>query len=298
MILCADWGTSSLRLRLVDPDTETILSEVAGDRGIAQTQAGAKGSRMFDFQQVLLDVIGRLDTPVKGLPLVLSGMASSNIGMLELPYAPLPFRTDGSSLLAHVIEADKAFPHRVVLISGVSGAREVMRGEETQLVGCTPSKGGRHFVFPGTHSKHIHVEGPLALHMTTYMTGEFFSLLSRQSLLAGSVAAGGSDWEPPFRSGVADSLQGNLLQTAFWTRTNRLLGGMSSEDNYHYLSGLVIGSELKELCGMKTPLTIVADQPRLDHYLAALETLGLSGEAQDAATATVRGQCRIYQRYA
>jgi len=298
MILCADWGTSSLRLRLVDPDTETVVSEVSSERGIAGTYAGVKGSRLLYFQEVLLDVIHSLDTPVQGLPLVLSGMASSNIGMLELPYAPLPFLTDGSTLLAQVIEAEGAFPHRTLLVSGVSGPREVLRGEETQLVGCPPVAGARLFVFPGTHSKHIYVEGPQALWFATYMTGEFFSLLSRNSLLAGSVAPGSVDWLSPFSSGVADSLQGSLLRTAFWVRTNRLLSGMSPEDNYHYLSGLVIGSELKELRGLGMPLTIVAGKPQLGYYLAALEILGLSGDAQDAALATVRGQSRIYRRYA
>ncbi len=77
------------------------------------------------------------------------------------------------------------------------------------------------YIFPGTHSKHIIVKDGAVVAFTTYMTGEFFALLSKQSILHTSVEKH-TDSAPSasFMNGVEDATKGNLLHLAFMVRTN------------------------------------------------------------------------------
>jgi 2-dehydro-3-deoxygalactonokinase len=255
---------------------------------------------------------------LEGAPMILSGMASSSIGMMELPYHPLPLSLSGEDLEPAVLPATADFPHAIVLVPGVRSGDDVMRGEETQLIGCAglarqeptrqepfgprrqdpasqPSE-GRLFILPGTHSKHILTHGGQAVGFDTYMTGEFFSLLSKQSILAASVEASPLSFEA-FIAGIDAVRNSSILHSAFLVRTNQLFGNFSKADNYHYLSGLLIGEELKGL-GKLRPLTLVAVAPILRSYQLALARLGFhSVEIIDADRALVEGHCRLFDRY-
>ena len=316
MLICGDWGTSSLRLRLVDVSTGVVVAETASDRGIAATYAAwqeggaagdsgdsgdsgaSSGSRAAFYLDVLSDGIRLLGPGAAGVDIVLSGMASANIGLRELPYKELPIRADGSDLLCARLEASSSFPHRILLISGVRSARDVMRGEETQLAGCPPAEGPHRYIFPGTHSKHILVRDGNVLDFQTYMTGEFFALLSRQSLLARSVTENVSAYPGAFAQGVADGAGANLLRSAFWVRTNQLLDRLHPLQNYHYLSGLLIGSELGSLSSDNIPITIVGNVLQTEQYAAAASVLGLTHvHALEGSPVSIKGQCLIWNHF-
>jgi 2-dehydro-3-deoxygalactonokinase len=309
--ISGDWGTTNLRLRLVDMDRQQVLGEITSSQGIATTfgewQQCTSDQRLSFYQSILLHQIHHLQEqaqlPLEDLPLVLSGMASSSLGMLELPYQPVPFGATGEDLYRRDIPASPGFRHRILLVSGVRTDDDVMRGEETQLIGAlSPGDKGEHiFIFPGTHSKHIQVRDGQALSFSTYMTGEFFHLLSAKSILAGSVAPPSSQTPlpPSFKKGVEDSRHSSLLHSAFLVRTNQLLGHLSKEDNYYYLSGLLIGEELKYLSTAHPSLsippisvTIVSAGRLQENYSAACHHLGLAGvDLVDADRALIKGHC-------
>lgn len=305
--ISGDWGTTNLRLRLVDSEHQQILGEITSSQGIAATfgewQTTA-AQRLSFYQSVLLRQIHHLQEQahlsLEGLPLVLSGMASSSLGMLELPYQPVPFGATGEELCRRDIPASAGFGHHILLVSGVRTADDVMRGEETQLIGALSTgdkgehiaSGERLLIFPGTHSKHVRVKDGQALSFSTYMTGEFFHLLSTKSILAGSIAVPFSPegLPPSFKKGVEDSRHSGLLHNAFLVRTNQLLGAGSKEDNYYYLSGLLIGEELRYIPAI--PLTIVSTGRLQEHYLAACHHLGLTDiDIVDADQALIKGHC-------
>lgn len=311
-IISADWGTSRLRLRLLDVKRETVIDEVEGNDGIASVfkaweQSGKKESeRIAFYQSVLEDAITRLreksKTELEETNIVLSGMASSNIGMHPLPYKDLPFKTDGSNLITQTLPKCPDFPHAILLISGVKTDTDVMRGEETQLVGCSMQEKKRKeappelYLFPGTHSKHVIVQNKQAVAFKTYMTGELFALLSQQSILAGSVKEPGAHLKENihFGKGVRDSQAENLLSAAFRIRVNYLFERSQPEENYDYLSGLVIGSELKDLAGYSQPIFVVANEDQRTRYMLALSVIGRKNVTNvDSAAAVTRGHCRI-----
>lgn len=318
LFLSCDWGTSSFRLRLVRCKGLKVLAQQESSEGTARTHeawlaAGQPPERRTGFYRgVLRPHLERLreaaGVSLGGVPIVMSGMASSTLGLRELPYKPMPFAVDGSDLLTDVIAPDDGFAHPILLISGARTDDDAMRGEETQLVGChlddTPET--QLVLHPGTHAKHIEVRGGQAVDLRTYMTGEFFALLSRHSILAGSLEKGGALHDAAshlhaFEQGVRAGCEGNLLHTAFSVRTRDLFGRGSRRDNRFYLSGLLVGAECRALLAAPPMrITLTGEPELLAHYEAALRTLGISGrcpvQSQDAEDATLAGQFAILRR--
>jgi 2-dehydro-3-deoxygalactonokinase len=157
------------------------------------------------------------------------------------------------------------------------------------------------FIFPGTHSKHILVKSGIAVEFKTYMTGEFFELLSQKSILAGSVAEGGELNDAgnlnSFLSGVVEGQQSNLLNGSFKIRTNNLFQKLSKQQNYFFLSGLLIGTELKELVEVSETITVVADKLQEQLYRTGLNCLEFhSVKFYDSTAAVLNGHEKIYRR--
>jgi 2-dehydro-3-deoxygalactonokinase len=291
--LSCDWGTTSFRLRLVECGSLRVIAEENSKEGIGATLAlWQKAAQPPEHRiEFYLAVIHRhikkieavISTSLDDICIVISGMASSNIGMVELPYKRLPFAADGSDLLTRTLSPTVDFRHATLLISGVKSDDDVMRGEETQLVGScfsnTPKP--QMFLHPGTHAKHVLVENGRAISLKTYMTGEIFSLLSTQSILANSVEEGGildvpanHEW---FERGVRESQQVNVLHAVFLVRTRDLFKQITRKQNYFYLSGLLIGGEFRDLLDRLPDNITLAGEPRLTaSYLAALHTLGIT----------------------
>ena len=316
--LSCDWGTSAFRLRLVERDTRKILAETSSKEGNAAMaerwqQAGQAPAQRVGFylaiiQQYVKTLEAAAGTVLTGVPVVISGMASSTIGLLELPYKSLPFAADGSDLLTKIIAPTAGFQHPTLLISGVRSPDDVMRGEEVQLVGCgfANTEEQQLFLHPGTHAKHVMVKNGQAVSLRTYMTGEFFALLSTKGILAASVAEGGQLAEgsnrPWFEKGVQQSQRANVLHNAFRVRTNDLFKQASKPENYFYLSGLLIGSECGELLHQRPAGITLAGEPALvELYGAALQVLGIAAkcpvQTKTAEEITLNGQAAVLNRH-
>src|SRR6185436_317994 len=132
-----DWGTSNFRLRLVQGPACEVLGEFRSQDGVASVAAATRArDRAKAFRSTLakhLSTLGRqLGSMGQECPVVISGMASSSIGWAELPYATLPFRLDGSDVVYRELGPlrTKGGSHRVLLLSGLRGEEEIMRGEE------------------------------------------------------------------------------------------------------------------------------------------------------------------------
>lgn len=258
-LISCDWGTTSFRLYLIRAADGKILHQVDNGMGVKALYAAwnksGKSSRLdffleyLDFRIYLL--AKKAQQELDQLSVFISGMASASIGMLELPYATLPFSLSGQDLIYEKIENPKR-PAATYLISGLRSQHDVMRGEESQLIGLSAyfqDKSGI-AILPGTHSKHIYLDGQAILDFHTYMTGEFFALLSQHSILSNSLNHKKNipitEWSF-FQRGVEAAQRINLLSASFHIRTNELLHQINPSDNTHYLSGMLIGTELKAL---------------------------------------------------
>jgi len=223
-------------------------------------------------------------------PIVISGMASSSIGWQELPYAQTPWRLDGSNAVARELTPLEwsGGRHRVLLLSGLRTATDVMRGEETQLLGLFQMEGMRPLtgrctvVLPGTHSKHVYVKQGSIVDFRTYLTGELFEVLGRHSILRHSVASDAdatSHKSKSFVEGVELARQVPLSAALFRVRTRQILEGRKPADNRAFMSGILIGGELAELsraAHMSQPIVLCAAGSLAEAYRGAASVLELT----------------------
>jgi 2-dehydro-3-deoxygalactonokinase len=316
--LSCDWGTSSFRLRIIEVPGLAIIAEENSGAGIVSCfelwkQSGKKEEDRLSFY---LDIINRhikvleekSNSSLDEVPLIISGMASSTMGMIHLPYKELPFLADGSGLEIKIIEAGNNFLHKTAIIPGAKTKDDIMRGEETQLAGCFHDNDneGQIFIFPGTHSKHVLVKKGKAVDIKTYMTGEFFELLSKKSILSVSIEEGNDlHFEKNLRSfekGVKDSGELNILHSCFHIRTNDLFGKLTKQENYYYLSGLLTGTEIKDLINEGySNLTLVSNAVTGPYYEAAFSVLNINNgrhplKIQNADKALIQGQFKVAGR--
>ena len=317
-LISCDWGTTAFRLRLINTVEHKVISEVLSLEGIARTYEVWKTTnsipqdKLLFFRERLKHQIAVLasqsNMPLEGLDIVISGMASSSIGMLELPYATLPFNLDGSQAHIQLIEADSFFPHKIMLISGVRSTDDVMRGEETQLIGLidllhlSPHE-PYIFILPGTHSKHLYLENNRLVNFHTYMTGEIFNILSNHSILKDSIDINSLDdfsnlELKAFKKGVLEDNSTSILNSLFKVRTNQLFQKLNKKENGFYLSGLLIGSELKQLLTeTNCQLVLCSGNNLFDFYKTAIEVLNLSGRTITVASEMIDKSVVVGQIY-
>jgi 2-dehydro-3-deoxygalactonokinase len=296
MVSC-DWGTSSLRLRLVRTADAATMAELATGDGIAHIYqqwkiANSQHSikRTSFYLGFLYTQITNLLAPVASLSqveaVVVSGMASSSIGFITIPYTPLPFALDGKNMGVQIMPPSEEFPLTCYIISGVSSGKDVMRGEETQLVGMAAvleqaNEDDLYCLLPGTHSKHVRIKSGYIHDFNTYMTGELYALLERHSVLAECVDHSGSYdiCKDSFDKGVAVSQESDLLNSLFSVRVNYLFDRLMKRQNASYLSGLLIGAELRNLKEHGSRIVLACGQPLFDLYSRGLQHLGLGDQA-------------------
>ncbi|MGN6537318.1 MAG: 2-dehydro-3-deoxygalactonokinase [Mesorhizobium sp.] len=277
-IAAVDWGTTRLRLWLLD-GSGTVLAERRGDDGLIS--AREKG-----FAAVLERHLAAAGAPA-ALPVIMCGMVGARQGWLEAPYVDVP------SPLSAVLRGALSVPDagrdiRIVpgMAQRLADAPDVMRGEETQLAGAGLAGRGRHIVcMPGTHSKWVAVEDGAVTGFGTWPTGELFSVLAAHSILRHSLgehpAAVTAD-SPAFRrwceAALADG--GDITGRLFSVRAAGLLHGLGPDDAAACLSGLLIGAEIasagRRYPAGKQPVALVASGALGVLYSAAL---GLAGHA-------------------
>jgi 2-dehydro-3-deoxygalactonokinase len=276
-----DWGTSTFRLRLMGfPEPK----EVRTDEGTAKLAAlGPAGpERAALFEATLRRGLEQLGAP-PDLPLLISGMASSSIGWKELPYARLPFALDGRDVVREELQ-----PH-VHLLSGLRSDTDILRGEETEALGLAAMLGDELpvralFVLPGTHSKHLEIESGRIVNLRTYMTGELFELLARQSVLRHSTDPDAPLMAEAFQEGVETAQRQPLTSALFKVRTRQVLERRDAASNASFLSGLLIGAELASLAAADAPVFVASNERLRSLYATAGQTLKLGARLGTVAS--------------
>lgn len=278
--MSCDWGTSSFRLRWVSGGE--VLREHRDGMGCRALYEGSpKEGREEAFEQHFkaeLDKIrGEVGSQVR-VPVVVSGMASSTIGWREVPYAELPLRLDGSNVRVEKVKLQTELEgvSAIYLVSGAASECEMMRGEETEAIGLMGfvEESSATLVLPGTHSKHLMVEGSVVTGIQTYMTGELYEVLAKHSMLRASVDTTAPVDAIAFVEGVDRARKEGMAGALFQTRTRQVLQKKSAGSNASFLSGLLIGSELMGLRSAANILLAGADAVRT-LYVQAAERLGL-----------------------
>jgi 2-dehydro-3-deoxygalactonokinase len=287
-LVALDWGTTTFRAWLLD-GTGSVLDSVRTADGaltISERSDSARvRARAFEdtFERLCRSWLG--EHP--GVPVLCAGMAGSNHGWAEAGYLDVPAQLGDLAEHLMVVPATESVVHLVpgLRVDGrVDGPDpDVMRGEEVQLVGALAAAADHPgtVVLPGTHSKWVRLDGARVTGFTTAMTGELYGLLMRDSILA-RLATGepGTEVSEAFVRGLdAEDARGDergLAALLFTARPLVLAGRLDPSDVADYVSGLLIGSEVRHML-RGTPAGVVAlcGPPATEHrYRYALERGG------------------------
>ena len=236
-LIAVDWGTTSARASLVARDG-SVLDTRHAPLGIQAVQDG-RFAAAFDA------LLG--DWRTLPLPRLGAGMIGSRQGWVEAPYVECPASFDELARGLARTPGGELVIVPGLITRGSDRLPDVMRGEETQLVGAVQDDETMLAVLPGTHSKWAHVAGRRLLGFTTFMTGELYAVLLGHSILGRlSQPAADGPHHGAFTRGVAQGLaDGPLSHLVFGARTLALAGELAGSDVADWLSGLLIGYEIR-----------------------------------------------------
>jgi 2-dehydro-3-deoxygalactonokinase len=283
----SDWGTTRFRLWLVD-GAGHFLAEKRSDDGLDV-------SRDKGFAATLESHLSALGAP-SGLPVIICGMAGSRQGWVEANYVPVP--ADLGAILSGSVKIE-GIARDVRIIPGLSqsgASLNVMRGEETQLLGAILERNlsSGIIAMPGTHSKWVELEAGKAKSFSTYLTGELYALLAAQSILRHSIGTAAdlaSPDHPQFATALKSMLAGEpLLGQLFGIRAAMLLQDLAPEGAASYLSGLLIGAEIAGARPkVQDRVTLVASGAMATLYGKAFALAGVNFDLVDADEAVRKG---------
>ncbi len=294
-LIALDWGTSSLRAWRLGEGGK-LLAQRQQPWGLMHLPEGGFEAALHGMAKGWLD---------DGVPLIAAGMVGSAQGWREVPYVDCP--AGAEALAAGLLAADAGGGLKLHIVPGVRHARpDVMRGEETQCLGALALQPGlaEHstLLLPGTHSKWLRVAQGRIVDFQTFMTGELYALLREHSILGRpALSAGETSSDDAFDRGVAavrDAPLVGLSPLLFSARTLVLAGQLEAAHSLDYLSGLLIGEELR--CALTqhdaaAPLRLIGDASLCARYRRALVPHGIH-EAPTLEGATVAGLWQVALR--
>lgn len=288
--IAADWGTSNLRVWGMS-ESGTIVASAESDCGMGKLKCE-------DYEPALKALIDPwLTSPTT---VIACGMVGSRQGWTEATYATVPCETTPSAFFAPDV-TDPNLDVRIIPGIRQMDPADVMRGEETQIAGflaLNPNWDGV-ICLPGTHTKWVHVSANEVVSFQTFMTGEMFSLLSRNSVLRHSVGDGLND--AGFKRGLDEAMTRpeRLAARLFSLRAEGLLSEQDPDIATGRLSGLLIGAEL---AGAKPywlgqQVAVLGAGPLAKLYVDALATQSVPAIQVQAERATLAGLTAAYRKY-
>lgn len=262
--IAIDWGSTNLRAWLYQG--EQCLESRQSEAGVTRLNGKSPEAVLAEVTDAWCD---------GATPVVMAGMIGSNVGWKIAPYLPVP--ASFSAIGEHVTSVGD----NIWIIPGLSVSREdnhnVMRGEETQLLGARTLSPSAVYVMPGTHCKWVLTDAEQIHDFRTVMTGELHHLLLRHSL----VGAGLPDQVPSLEAFAAGLERGltspDVLPKLFEVRASHVLGSLPREQVSEFLSGLLIGAEVASMGDFipgEQAITLVAGSSLTARYQQAFHAVG------------------------
>lgn len=314
-MLALDWGTSSLRAWSLDLNGAILSWTTSGD-GLRTVRERATVERMNLGEAFagtlagLRERLGATETPALACGMIGADDGWSRAGRLTLPVpaeagAFRPADVPGTCPAVSIVPGLRTD-------SDATGACDVIRGEETQVLGAVARLGHPAeaiLVLPGTHTKWLRVAEGHIVDFTTVMTGELHAALLTATILgdparhAGAASTGPAQIDSEaFDAGLRHSLShpGQPLAAGlFSARTRHLAGELAPVAVASYLSGLLIADEtatmLPAALDVGAPMALCADGPLGGLYQRALAAQGADMPVlQDTALEGLRVVARAW----
>lgn len=289
--IAVDWGTSRLRVWQMSSQGQLLDHR--------SCEQGMNGLQPHAFEDVLLSLIDDWLQPQQITTVIACGMLGSRQGWMEVNYVSTPCQASTAAVRAPVQDPRI----KVFICPGVKqlAPADVMRGEETQIAGFVASQPNFNgaLCLPGTHSKWVQVHQGSICEFQTYLTGELYALLAKQSVLRHSIALDAWD-DAEFARAIHQSVNHpqDVSAKLFALRAENLLNSLSGASANAALSGYLIGIELASSRHFweQQQVVIIGDSTLSLRYAQALTLLGITSDQQPSEALTVQGLALAYRQ--
>jgi 2-dehydro-3-deoxygalactonokinase len=295
--IAGDWGTSHLTLALCDAAGTALETR----RGLGAAESRGRFAELFD--ELAASWIAR--GPV---PAVLCGTVGSSFGWRETPYLPCP--ADLYELAGNcTVVRDNVRILPGMRCTNPLGAPDVMRGEETQLLGAqaldpTIGRGRQLVCMPGTHTKWVSMNGNSVQDFLTAPTGELFAALRDHSVLVRAPATVVASDPGDFERGLAAAVElpdVSLLHKLFQCRSLQLDKQLSPQGAPSWMSGLLIGTDVAGALPQfaahdaRVPVYVIGTPQLTAYYSRAIARSGRTAIQIDGARAALAGLAIVFR---
>ena len=238
--------------------------------------------------------------------IIASGMITCEHGLLELPHLMAPAGI--AELHDEMVRA--SFPEitsipfafiRGVRCGGDPLDTDMMRGEETELMGIIGENPAGVYLLPGSHAKVVRVDelGRITDFVTT-LTGEMIHAISTETILKSSLKLDSALCREALISGFEAKKALGLNAALFKVRTLKNLFGKSDSEVYSFFLGAVLSDEIAAVGLMNPARVVIGGKRQLREAEAILlgacmkcEVVCLSDDEVDISTAM--GAVKIYE---
>ena len=288
--IAIDWGTTNFRAWIIK--NNKILKEINRPHGI-------KNIPNKNFEDILNKNIKIPKKNNRKIKIISCGMIGSKQGWLDTGYEKNLNLTKNN--LVKVKTKNKNIDFYIVKGLSQKQPYDVIRGEETQVLGYLESdkKFSGFICLPGTHSKWIKITKGKLINFKTYMTGELFEIISRNSILKHSINDKKINLKI-FKNSVLLSQKKyfNLFEYLFEFRSRSLL----TKKKYYpksellaYLIGNEIKSNINELRNFK--VIIIGSDFNSKLYSQAMQILKIDNKIINSKNITINGLKILFNKF-
>ena len=293
-IILVDWGTTNLRAYLFNIKKNKVTKFYHSKNGI--TKIIFKNDYLKILERILTKFNVDIDTPI-----FLAGMVGSKNGLIEIPYTKTPASIKHISLN---IIFKKMRNMKLFFIPGLSCQNrklfDVIRGEETIAIGAIDLIKDKNFFIccPGTHSKWINIKNNKIKLFETYLTGDLFSSISKSTILSKSLTKSEKFSKKFFLLGLEEIKKKSLSYMLFKVRTLNLFNQSNLTESKSFLSGLIIGEEIKNISKTikRDKVYLISEEKLLKFYLIALKFYKIKYGVVDYKKAFILGAKKLYEQ--
>ena len=294
LLISADWGISSFRAFLLGKKGEVLTTHTA-DMGIMKVPDR-------DFAGIFSRLLQGWLKTYPDIPVLMSGMIGSEQGWSLAPHVGLPAGLNDLSAALHPVRISNDRTGYIVpglKTIGPTGVHDIIRGEETQIMGGLEDKFPAEVVFclPGTHSKWVTFKNDVVTGFQTYLTGEALDVLTTHSIIGRLMTEKRVDIGEAFMQGLERSGEtGGLLHHLFGVRSQGFSNKIDKQDLKSYLVGILIGHEIrgvKEIDSLPKTVSLIGGTEITAIYEQALNFFSIESRRVDGELAAIRGHQRI-----
>ena len=275
--ITVDGGTTNTRVSLVEDRTVVASKKIS--RG-AKAGIDDRDGLKIALKDTISAILSESSLSEKDIIKVLaSGMITSEFGLYEVPHIIAPagieelHNTMVEVKFPEICSIPFVFVRGVKILGGSLASTDIIRGEETELIGIMGDNEGECvYVLPGSHSKLIKTDsqGKIA-EFSTMLTGEMIASLSANTILKDAVDLSISDYDVEhLLLGYSYALEKGLNNALFKVRILKNVMKKSPQEVYSFFIGATLSGEIREILSLDTKRVVIGGRAQIKNATAII----------------------------